>query len=291
MLALLVRRLDHRQAQAADIVAEQRERALDGDRVRRDPQQLDRGAQLCVERSCAFDIARSEPAQKLAHLRPDDVRVHAHAATSPKLEERQDQVVVSGVEIEAELDDRARLRKIRVRLLHGAHRRNLSQRRDRVGLEIEDDARRDVVDDDWLVGCGCNRPEVRDDAARRRLVVVRRHNEDAIHSELVRALREVHRVRGRVRAGAGDDGRAISDLVERRLVESHALVVAERRRLTRRPRHHEAVRAVVDEVSREGPERLQVNTAVGLERRDYRGQYLAEHNAVILEPRRSTWER
>ena len=41
-----------------------------------------------------------EPDQ-LLHLRPDDVRVHADAADGAELEERQDEVVVARVEVEA----------------------------------------------------------------------------------------------------------------------------------------------------------------------------------------------
>ena len=79
-------------------------------------------------------------------------------------------------------------------------------------------------------------------------------------AELVRARGEVHRVLGRVGARARDDGRAISDLVDRRLVQREALVVGERRRLARRPRHDEAVGAVRDEVCGERCETLWMST-------------------------------
>ena len=75
-----------------------------------------------------------------------------------------------------------------------------------------------------------------------------------MHAELVRACGEVHGVLGRVRAGAGDDGRPVADLVERGLVEREALVVGERRRLAGRPGHDEPVGAVLDEVRRERAE-------------------------------------
>ena len=48
------------------------------------------------------------------------MRVHADAAHPAQLEEREDDVVVAGVEVEARLlDDEARLMEIVVRLLHG----------------------------------------------------------------------------------------------------------------------------------------------------------------------------
>ena len=80
-----------------------------------------------------------------------------------------------------------------------------------------------------------------------------------------------------VRARAGDDGRAVADLVERRAVELEALVVGERRALPRRAGDDEAVGAVVDEVARERAEALQVDRAVPLERRHDRGEDLTEH--------------
>ena len=45
-----------------------------------DAEQVDRGPKLLVERAGALDVARAEAPHHLPHLRPDDVRVHAHAA-------------------------------------------------------------------------------------------------------------------------------------------------------------------------------------------------------------------
>ena len=87
-----------------------------------------------------------------------------------------------------------------------------------------------------------------------------------------------------VGAGAGDDGRAVADLVERGGVELEPLVVGERRALARRAGDDEAVGAVVDEVARERAEAVEIDRAVSLERRHDRGQHLAEH-PPILPPR------
>ena len=135
--------------------------------------------------------------------------VDAHATGAAELQERQDQVVVARVEIEPELDDRACLLEIRVCLLDRANRRQLRELRNRVRLEIEDDPRRDVVDDDRTVRHGRDLLEVRTIPSRR-LVVVRRHDEEAVDAQLVCSRREVYRVRGGVRARAGDDSGAIS---------------------------------------------------------------------------------
>ena len=77
------------------------------------------------------------------------MRMHADSAHAAELEEREHEIVVTGVEIEAELDDRTRLLQIRVRLLHRPYRRKLGELRDRLGFEVEDDAARNVVRDDW----------------------------------------------------------------------------------------------------------------------------------------------
>ena len=104
--------------------------------------------------------------------------------------------------------------------------RDLGELGDRLGLDVDDHAARDVVDDDRPVGGLGDRPEMRHDPALRRLVVVRRDDEEAVDAELVRALGEVDRVRGVVRARAGDDGRAAAELVDRRLEQGQLLVVA-----------------------------------------------------------------
>ena len=215
------------------------------------------------------------------------MRVHAHAAHAADLEEREDEVVVAGVEVETELDDGARLPEIGIRLLHRTHRRQLGEQRDRLGLEVQHDPRRDVVDDDRPVGDGGDLLEVAHDPADRRLAVVRRHDEEAVDAELVRTRRQVHRVRRRVRPGAGDHRRTVADLVDGCLVESEALVVGERRRLTRRPRDDEAVRSVVHEVRGQRAERLEIDRTVPFEGCDDRGKDLTQHVVILRHGRQA----
>jgi hypothetical protein len=93
----------------------------------------------------------------------------------------------------------------------------------------------------------------------------------------VGTLREVDRVRRRVRPRAREHRAAVAHGVDGRLDELQALVVRERRRLAGRARDDDAVRAVVEQVAREGAERLDVDGAVGAERRHDRCQDLAEH--------------
>ncbi len=186
--------------------------------------------------------------------------------------------VVAGVEVEAGLlGDETRLVEVVVRLLHGDDRVDLREARDRDRLDVHDDAARDVVRDDRKVRRGRDRLEVPDDRPLRRLVVVRRHDENAVHAERRRLLREMDGVRRVVRAGAGDDARALADRVARGREEEELLLVAQRRRLARRAADDDAVGAVVDEVRRELAEAVDVDRAVRLERRDHRGEDGAEH--------------
>src|SRR5581483_9983810 len=194
-----------------------------------------------------------------------------------ELEEALHEVVVAGVEVEPLGDDVACLLEVVVRLLDGAHRLDLREPRDRVGLDVDDDARRDVVDDDRPVARARDRLEVRDDAALRRLVVVRRDDQERIGAELVRLLGQMDRVRGRVRPGAGDHRGRLADRLDRGTEQVEALVVGERRALARRPRDHEPVGAVLHKVAGELLERVEVDRAVVPERRDDRGEDPSEH--------------
>src|SRR5581483_4695176 len=250
LVDLVVRRLDHRQTEAAGLVAEEVQRRLDRDRVRDDSQEVEGRRHLVVQAPRAVDVALLEAADHLLRLRPPDVRVDADAADAAELQEREDQVVVARIEVEAEAGDAARL------------------------LDVDDDATRDVVDDDRLVGARGDLLEMADDRALRRLRVVRRDDEEAVDAELLRTLRQLRRVARVVRPGPGDDRRAVADGVTRRGEELQLLVVRERRALARRAGDDEAVGAVVDEELRELAELLEVDGAVRTERRHDRRQHL-----------------
>ena len=104
----------------------------------------------------------------------------------PQLQERQQEVVVAGVEGELRLgEDAPSLAGIGRRLLDRRDVRDLGELRERLGLEVDDDPLRDVVDDDRPVGGGRDRLGMSHDPARGRLVVVRRDDEEAVDAELV----------------------------------------------------------------------------------------------------------
>ena len=167
----------------------------------------------------------------------------------------------------------------RLRLLHRADIRDLGEPRDRLWLCVDHDPAGDVVEDHRPVGRGRHGPDVGDDPALRRLVVVRRDHEEAVDAERVRLLGEVDRVGGRVRPGAGDHRATVAHGLDRRRVECHPLLVRQSRRLAGRARYDDPVRAVVEEVIGERAEAVEVDRAVVAKRGDDRGQDLAEHAA------------
>ena len=141
---------------------------------------------------------------QLLHACCDEVGIDEDAADSAELEERVEQVVAARVELEADLDDPPRLVEIFVRLLDGLDARDLGELIDRLGLDVDNDARRDVVDDDRQVARRGDRLVVLDDPARRRLVVVRRDDEEAVDAELVAFLVRWIECAVSIRAGARD---------------------------------------------------------------------------------------
>ena len=123
--------------------------------------------------------------------------------------------------------------EIGVGLLDGVDGLDLGEPADRLGLDVHDHARGDVVGDDRAVGGLGDRLEVRDDPALRRLVVVRRDDEQRVDAERGGLLGEMDRVRGRVGAGAGDDGGAVADRFDRGAEEVEPLGVGQGRALAR----------------------------------------------------------
>jgi hypothetical protein len=162
-------------------------------------------------------------------------------------------------------------------LLDGLHCRDLRQLDDRFRLDVDGDTTRNVVDDDRPVALGRDRLEVLDDSPLRRLVVVRRHDQEAVDADLVRRAGQVDRMRSRVRARSGDHRRTATERVDRDAEELESLVVGEGRALPGGPRDDDPVGAVLDEVLRKFAEAFVVDRAVVLEWRDDRSQNLAQH--------------
>ncbi len=199
----------------------------------------------------------------LGDLRPDDVRVHADPADAAELQEGLDQVVVAGVQVEpgrrrcAAPASRSSFACLTARTVSISARRLIVS-----GSMLTTTRDGNVVDDDRKIADRGDRLEVRDDAALRRLVVVRRDDQESVDAELVRLLGEVDGMRGRVRARARDDRCLLADRLERSAEEIEPLGIGERRALAGRPGDDDPVGAVGDEVPREVLERVEVDRAV-----------------------------
>src|SRR5919201_1812407 len=257
-------------------MAKKVERGLDCDGIGLDLEQLVDRLELLVDAARRFGIAVTESSNHGLHLGSDDVRVHADAADATELEEGKDEVVVPRVQVEIGLpDDSSRLDQVVIRLLDRPDGRNVGELDDRVRLEVEHDAGRDVVDDDRPVADVGDRAEVLDDAADRRPVVVRRDDEEPVYTELVRFTRKVDGMGSGVGAGTRDDGRAPTEGVDGDAEELEPLVVAESGALAGRRGDDEPIGATLDEVLREFAKALEVDGAVSPEGRDDGGQDLA----------------
>ena len=200
------------------------------------------------------------------------------AAHTADLEEWEEDVVVARVQVEAGLlDDELRLDEVVVRLLDSFDRLDLGELGHRRRLDIDHDAAGDVVDDHRTVTDRRNGLEVLNDAARRRLRVVRGDNEEAVGTDRVRLLGEMDRFGRRVRAGSGDHSRPVADCADGHAEELEPLVLGQRRRLARGAGDDDAVRPVLDQVVSELGKAVEVDRAVRPKRRHDRGQNLSEH--------------
>src|SRR5947207_1223748 len=253
-------------------MAEKIERSLDRDGVGLDLQQLVDRFELLLDLSRRVSIALAESADHGLDARPDDVRVHANAADTAELEEREHEVVVPRIEVELGLgDDAARLADVVIRLFDGTDGGDLGELDDRLGLDVDHNAARNVVDDDRPVADVGDRAEVLDDPAGGRLVVVRGDDEEPVYTELVRFTRQVDGVSGGVGAGVGDNGAPPAEGVDGDSEELEPFVVAERGALPGRRGHDEPIGTTLDEVLREFAEALEVDGSVAPEGRDDRG--------------------
>jgi hypothetical protein len=195
--------------------------------------------------------------------------VDTNTADAAQLEERKDEVVVPRVQVEVGLgDDASRLGEVVIRLLDRPDGRELRELDDRLGLEVEHDPSRDVVDDDRPVADVGDCAEVLDDSADGRPVVVRSDDEEPVYTELVRFTRQVNGVSGGVGAGPGDDGAAPAQRVDGDPEELEPLVVGEVGALAGGSGDDEPIGTTLDEVLREFAEALEVDGSVAPERRD-----------------------
>src|SRR3954451_1003401 len=282
--------LDERQPQTADLVAGHLQRGLHRDWVGGDAHRGVDVAQRGVDLGSALGLV-DHP----AHLVADQVAGDADAAAAPDLERAQQDVVVAGVDAEAV--DRRQV--VVVGLLDVLDVVELCQLGQQVVGDVDDHARRDVVQDDRHVGGLGDLLVVPDDPTPVGLVVVRGDAQDGVDTERGGALGQVDGVPRVVGADARGDADAGGPLLDGQLDDAQVLLVAQRRRLAGGAADDEAVRPVGGEVLQEVDERLLVDVEVVVERRDDRGEDGTQPGHVAHcpmtsrqgDPRRSPWAR
>ena len=110
-----------------------------------------------------------------------------------------------------------------------------------------------------------------DETLLRRLVVVRRHRQDALHAEILELTGKVRDLLGVVAAGARQHGRPPAGLLEHQFHHARVLLVREGGTLARRAAGHDEVHPLVDLPARQAAHGGLVNTPAARERRHERG--------------------
>ena len=119
---------------------------------------------------------------------------------------------------------------VAARLLDGHDARALGgQALNGVHPDLDAAAARDAVEDDRQLRGAGNGPEMLEQPFLHRLVVIRRHLERRVGSDLLRRLGQMDGFAGRVAAGAGDDLDPARHEFDRLLDDADVLVVVERR--------------------------------------------------------------
>ena len=250
------------------------QRGLQRNRVAGDEQRVEQGRQILVDLPGGGDVARLDQLDHLADLRADQVtrdgddpdRTQAHVA------ERRPVVPAVHLEVRWRLGHQSgHALEITGRVLHRDDVGPLGELQERLVFDARRCPAGDVVDDDRELGCVGHALEVRDQPALRRLVVVRRHDEQPIGARVLRGLRQLERLGGRVRPGAADQlAAAFRDLADR-AEELGLLLVRERRRLARGTGDHDRVAAGVEQVRCQALRAVDVQRVTLLaERRDHR---------------------
>ena len=144
-----------------------------------------------------------------------------------------------------------------------------------VDRHIDDRPAGDVVDDDRNADGVVDRLVVLVQPFLGRLVVIGRHDQHRVGARHLGVLRQLDRLGGRVRAGAGDHRHAAVDLVDAPLHHLLVLVMTERGALAGGADRHQPVGALGDLPVHQVAECLFVERAV-LERRDQRGERSTE---------------
>ena len=192
--------------------------------------------------------------------------------------QRQVEDIVAGVPGESRLaDPPLREVEIALRVLVGDDPRMLGDALERVELDARPSALGNVIGDHRQPGRVSDRQEVRLDAGLRRTVVVRRHCHDTVGPDSLRCLGRRDRVGRVIGPDPSHDGGAIPHRLEDGRKHGLVLRVSLGGRLACGAVDDETVvLQLVDEVHGELLGTVQVERAVGEERRDHRREHDAE---------------
>ena len=183
------------------------QRGLHRDRVGCDEQRVEQRRELLVDLAGGRDVAGLDQLDHLADLRPDQVRGHAtrpppprgrRSRTSPS--RRPSRPRSSGASaIRREIPWKSPVESFTATMLGFA-----AELQQCVVLDARRRAARDVVRDDRQVGGVGDALEVRHQSALRRLVVVRRDDEEPVRAGVLGRLGQLEGLGGLVGAGAAD---------------------------------------------------------------------------------------
>src|SRR6478736_4170878 len=167
----------------------------------------DDGLQLEVDLAGSPKVIGVDGVDELAEAAGGDVGGDPYQADCAQRHPGKGQPVIARVEEEVRFGhDAGGCGEVRLGVLDGDDVGVLGQPDHGVGLNRYGGTPGDVVEHDGDVHCGGDGLEVRADAGLAGLVVVRGHQEEAVDAEGGCLLGKVHRVRGVVRAGTGNDG-------------------------------------------------------------------------------------
>jgi hypothetical protein len=206
-----------------------------------------------------------------------DVCRHADESHGTNGQVRQYVCVVAGeVDQIGLVEYTADFTEVTLRVFHTNNARVLREAQDCFVLDGDARATRNVIDEHGQLGRIRNHAEMREYTGLCWLVVIRCHGHDAVSTGLFRLFCKFDGVRGLVRRAAHDDlGPRASDLLTH-LDESHFLRVSQRGCFARRSGHHNAIRAVADDIVNQSLDVVPVNFTIVSEGRHQCDEYLSK---------------
>ena len=191
-----------------------------------------------------------------------DVGEHRDDTLAAHGQQRDDLIVVAGVQIQLVADQRHGLHDladVAVGLLDAADHRMIGQRRIGSRLDVDAGAGRHIVEDDRHRGGIRDGLVHLDEALLGGLVVVRRDHQAPVRADLAAVPGQLHGVVGLVRTGARDDRHPAGHMVHRELQHGPVLRIGQRGALTAGARNDQGVDALFDLPVDEPSERLVVD--------------------------------